>query len=198
MRHVLTLDELHGVLDYDPDTGIFSWKIQQSNAIKAGAKAGTLKPNGRVYISLFGDAYLAHRLAWFYVKGDWPKGTIRQRDGDLSSARFENLYEASITEVNVGRRLGKNNTSGRVGVTYNKRRKKWRVQIKRDWQTINLGYFDSFEEGCAARASAEEKFSPAGDGAEYERHIEHETMRRRQRVASPWAELANLFAADHH
>jgi hypothetical protein len=190
MRHAFTVDQLRAVLDYDPETGVFTWKVRQSNAVPAGSRAGTLKPNGRVYINAFGEAHLAHRLAWFYVKGEWPTGAIRQRDGNLADARFANLYEATRTEVNVQRRLGQNNTSGRVGVTFIKRRGKWRAQMKRDWNLITLGYFATFEEACAARTEAEQHLTAAPE--EYERHVEHDTMRRRQRVA--WNVLREDYA----
>jgi hypothetical protein len=160
-REAFSSEQLKSVLDYAPSTGKWTWITRQSNVIHEGAEAGSVKPNGRRYINVFGEAHLAHRLAHLYMTGEWPKGPVRQRNGIFDDCRWENLYESTRAEVNIARRLGKNNTSGRMGVSFSKRRGKWKAQIKRDWQTINLGYFVSFEDACAARAKAEEEIGRA-------------------------------------
>ena len=37
----LTHDTLTQLLDYDPATGIFAWKVARSNRVKTGSRAGS-------------------------------------------------------------------------------------------------------------------------------------------------------------
>lgn len=54
-----------------------------------------------------------------------------------------------------------NNTSGIKGVTWDKRKKKWKAQICLKRTQYNLGTYDSIEDAAKARKEAEEKlFKP--------------------------------------
>lgn len=72
---MLTQEELKRMLHYESETGIFTWKINKRGPVKRGDVAG--KTNGRGYrvIKIDGAYYYAHRLAWFYITGNWPKET---------------------------------------------------------------------------------------------------------------------------
>jgi Recombination endonuclease VII len=88
----LTSERLREALDYDPKTGVFVWKISPAKNVKAGSVAGGFgKGNGYQYIRLDGVEYTCGRLAWFYVKGEWPERRIRYRNGNKSDNRFANL-----------------------------------------------------------------------------------------------------------
>jgi hypothetical protein len=55
-------------------------------------------------------------------------------------------------------RLNRNNTSGRVGVTFDTRRRKWVAQIQIDGRNRALGRHDTFEAAVAAREAGERRY----------------------------------------
>lgn len=99
----LTLERLREALDYDPDTGIFRWKVRshKKSRLQIGDVAGSQKvaPNGRSYrvISIDGRAYQATQLAFFWVKGRWARGLVGQENGVRDDLRAENLIEMRTT-----------------------------------------------------------------------------------------------------
>ena len=52
----------------------------------------------------------------------------------------------------------KTNTSGVVGVYWQKASEKWHVRIRLNNKTIHLGYFDNLEDACKARKEGEIKY----------------------------------------
>lgn len=53
------------------------------------------------------------------------------------------------------RTMQKNNTSGHTGVSWDITRNKWKVSIKVDGKTINLGRFEDLQEAIDARKKYE-------------------------------------------
>jgi hypothetical protein len=51
-----------------------------------------------------------------------------------------------------------NNTSGRRGVSFNRRRQKWEAYIRFSGKHYHLGHFDEFKDAVKAREDAEEKY----------------------------------------
>lgn len=161
-RDALTAERLREVLDYDPDTGIFTWKMRIGSAV-AGKEAGcVVRYSDRLsYKQLQVDGRLdtAHRLAWLYVYGEWPSELIDHKDGDGLNNRIDNLRLANKAQNSINRGPQANNTSGYKGVTWYARRKKWMVRLKVSGRPIFLGYFDDKEDAAKAyRAAAEKHF----------------------------------------
>lgn len=98
-EHELSHSDLLRILDYDRNTGKFTWKVSRKGyrGIVAGALAGSLKDNGQGrtyhYIRIDGIDYLAQRLAWFYVTGHWPATRIEFEDGNRLNICLDNLRE---------------------------------------------------------------------------------------------------------
>lgn len=166
---------LRSRLDYDPETGIFTWKPKPVrdgkwrrhdlawNSRYAGTVAGSLTVNGYLEITIQSDdggraKYLLHRLAWFYVTGEWPDADIDHKDWNKANNRFANLRPAKRFQNNGNRGLQKNNTSGVRGVYWNARARHWIAQIQRDGRISYLGCFKSKEEAAAARLAASEAY----------------------------------------
>ena len=63
-----------------------------------------------------------------------------------------------LTTINPNKRIQKNNTSGKTGVSFNKRNKKWSAEIILKGKKIRLGYFDKKEDAIKARLKAEEEY----------------------------------------
>lgn len=85
----LTHEELTRLLDYDPDTGVFRWRVG-SGGIKAGSVAGT-KKTGANQIGLNGYKYISRKLAWFYIHGEMPRNNLFVKNGDQHDDRIANL-----------------------------------------------------------------------------------------------------------
>ena len=90
----LTHERLLEMLHYDAETGVFTWRRRVGN-VAAGATAGRVwGSNGYRFMRLDSTDYTAAQLAWFYVKGEMPKGPVRFQDGDQTNLRFDNLFPA--------------------------------------------------------------------------------------------------------
>ena len=150
----ITQKRLKEVLDYDPETGIFTW-IADHYSSKAGNQAGT--PNGRGYIrvGIDGRRYCAHRLAWLFVTGEFPKNQIAHRNLIKSDNQWNNLREATGSQNKANRNLQSNNTTGVKGIYYIRARRCWRAEIVKDRKNYFLGHFQTKEEARAARRAME-------------------------------------------
>jgi HNH endonuclease/AP2 domain len=157
----LTAAQLRAVLDYDPDTGLFRWRPRMNcrpewNTRYAGKVAGTpTKYLGYIQIGIYGRLYLAQRLAWLWMTGEWSASSdLDHRDTDTTNNRWSNLREATSSQnkMNVARRS--DNTSGYKGVSLDKRRNKWVAEVMIGKKTHYLGQFDTAEEAHAARTEA--------------------------------------------
>jgi hypothetical protein len=138
---------LRSLLDYDPDTGIFTWKFRTSNRIKVGDVAGYVNEEGYVQIGVDGKLYLAQRLAWLYVTGDWPMHDVDHWDTNPTNNAWKNLRDVPNAINAQNRRTpGTRNKSGYLGVSWSHRRQKWIAQVTIDGKQTNLGGYDTPEE----------------------------------------------------
>lgn len=152
----LTAERLREALNYDPATGIFIWRIPRGGQF-AGVEAGTLHVKGYITIYVDNWAYLAHRLAWLYVTGEWPPQHIDHRDTDRANNRWTNLRLATNGQNLSNRGRQANNTSGFKGVGLDKRNGRWSATIQVDGKQMRLGKFDTASEAHAAYAVAARK-----------------------------------------
>ena len=73
----LTQDVLKELLDYDPETGEWTWRNPLPRSrMKPGDVAGRITQCGRRQIRIASGFYYASRLAWLYMTGEWPKDQI--------------------------------------------------------------------------------------------------------------------------
>ena len=72
--------------------------------------------------------------------------------------RKQNLRICTRAENEHNKTIGKNNTSGHLGVIWNKARQKWRVVLGFNKKTYHLGEYDDIEEAIAVRKAAEKKY----------------------------------------
>ena len=153
---MLTQERLKELLDYDPDTGVFVWRVSRGS-VKAESVAGCTHHEGYVHISIDGRKRLAHRLAWLYVHGCWPTNQIDHINRVRDDNRLCNLREVTNQKNHWNRGKQKNNSSGLIGVFWDKKAKKWRAYINVCGKQKHLGLFDTQEEANAtyARAKAE-------------------------------------------
>lgn len=152
---MLTHERLKEVLNYDSETGIFSWKRKITN-IKDQTTAGALHNKGYIQITIDKKNYLAHRVAWFYVYGKWPQKQIDHINRIKTDNRIKNLRDVtnSTNQHNNGAR--RHNTSGVNGVINLKSRNCWVAQIYVDNKRIYLGTFKDKDKAISARKKYEE------------------------------------------
>lgn len=101
---------------------------------------------------------MAHRLAWLYVTGVWPEHQIDHIDGDGLNNRWDNLREVTNQENQQNRKRMSRNTSGVIGVSFDKGMQKWSARIKAAGKYQYLGCYDKLEDAAKARKDAEEKY----------------------------------------
>jgi hypothetical protein len=144
---MLTQSRLKQVLHYDPKTGIFT-------RIKSGKEAGGLWCSKKarvqyIQIRIDGKMHKAHRLAFLYMKGSWPKWMIDHKDENGLNNRWKNLREATRTENYQNVSKYSNNTSGEKNVYFHKRTKTWDVIFGIAKKLHHFGCFKTFEEAAA-------------------------------------------------
>lgn len=170
-----TSEELWALLDYDPETGVLTWKPRgvdtragrSWNTRFAGKEAGakmTRAEGGthhQIQVAVENRLYGAHRLIWKMMTGEEPPRVIDHKSGDPWDNRWKNLADGS------GGRNQKNQRSITMdhppGVCFDKARGLWRVYgIERGGQ-IYLGHYEpeDFDLACmeAMEFRAERGFS---------------------------------------
>lgn len=142
-------------LAYDSVAGEFFWVASRGGS-KLGKKAGTLTQNGYLHITYNYKAYLAHRLAWFFVHGKWPDGMIDHINRNKLDNRIENLrvVDNQTNQRNAG--MSAKNTSGHRGVYWHKNKKKWLASIRVDNKQLHLGSYNCITAAMFARKISEE------------------------------------------
>jgi hypothetical protein len=156
----ITAERLRELLDYDPETGVFTWRTSRSRNAKAGEEAGynQIAHTGRLYrvIKIDGKSMKAHRLAWLHVHGIIPSGDLDHIDGNGLNNSLSNLRQASRAQNGANRGLNANNTSGAKGVL--RSANKWRARIVVSGKLKHLGYFRSSADAAEAYAQAAKKY----------------------------------------
>ena len=155
----LTAEYVRSILDYDPDTGIFRWRVRSDvprewNARRAGKIAGGKMMNGYWFMAINNQRYLAHRLAWLWVTGAWPKADIDHANLKRDDNRFANLRDASSSENHQNRRPERGNASGIKGVSLHKASGLWFGEIRRGGKRVWCGYFRRKRDAAKAISTA--------------------------------------------
>lgn len=148
-------------LFYDPCTGFFTWKPRdnnQWNSRYAGKKAGYLNEKGYIRLNVCRKSYYAHRVAWVFMKGNFPSCEIDHINGVRDDNRFINLRDVAHNGNQQNQRaIHRNNTSGFLGVSFYNRDKYWVASISIDGKTKRLGRFDTAELARVAYLEAKRK-----------------------------------------
>lgn len=183
---ILNLDRFKQSLSYEPDTGFFRWMVRASNKTKIGDRAGVIGTNGRRVIVLGGVKVQAHRLAWFFVHGEWPEGDIKQKNGDHDDCSINNLSHVSKIEQARLRGALTTNTSGFRGVSRHKNGR-WQSSITANYKQINLGTYPTAEDASSAYEFAANLLAAAKTATECEIAADLIIQHRRKNVA--WERL---------
>jgi len=163
-RPLPPLEELKEFLDYNPDTGIFTWIKKLNRRMKdrlVGREAGVMNSwTYYIQIRFKGIDYRAHRLAYYMHHGIDPlEKLVDHIDGDKSNNKINNLRLATKSQNGANRvNLPSNNTSGAIGVCWDKKPKMWKALIMINGKAKHLGYFINKEDAIKARKEGEIKY----------------------------------------
>ena len=151
---IVSLDRLREVLHYNPETGLFTWRVKRRANISPGDIAGHIdESKGYVIITLFGRHYYGHVLAWFYVHGVWTEVDHKNRIGVHN--QLINLRAATRAETNRNQGVRSDNMLGVKGITRTGR--KFMARIFVNGASLYLGTFETLDEAISVRQEATKK-----------------------------------------
>lgn len=156
---------VRSLLSYDRESGELRW-LKTNGRARAGNVAGCIeKEFGYLVVGVRGKRYLSHRLIWLMETGEWPTGVIDHINGAPSDNRWVNLRDVGLKENahNLQRARRDNNSSGVLGVSWLKDRKKWRASIRVNGRQIGLGKFNTIEAAHAAYLKAKAVYHPTAN-----------------------------------
>lgn len=139
---MITQTELKEQLDYNPETGTFTWKVSKSGR-KLGGIIGTKNNLGYLITRFNYKIYSLHRLAWLYIYGEMPDDMVDHINGIKDDNRIENLRVVTNRENQTN--TYKNRKGRLVGAHFHKRAGKWCCSVKVDGKSTHLGYFETQE-----------------------------------------------------
>ena len=140
----ITIEHLRESLDYNTQTGVFTWRKNHRRPDLIGKTAGSIHSAGYISIAVHNIKRLAHRLAWFYVTGNMPDGHIDHINGNKLDNSFANLRQVTrFGNLQNMRQATKANKVGLLGVSAHQG--KWRAQIMANGKRIRASGFDTPE-----------------------------------------------------
>jgi len=134
----ITQDRLKEVLHYDPETGVFTWIKSLNPRAPVGKIVSNLSSEGYIRARIDNNLYFAHRLAFLYMDGTFPKEQTDHINGVRSDNRWINLRRITHSENGRNQRLQPTNKSGHAGVFWSNTHKRWIARIKINGKTRHI------------------------------------------------------------
>lgn len=138
-KKILTQEYLHTLFEYKD--GILYWK-KAKEKVTVGNNAGCISNTGYLCVGIDRTPFLNHRVIFMMHKGYMPI-MIDHIDGNKLNNKIENLRETTRGQNRMNSKLQSNNISGAKNVNWNKKHKKWYVQLSAEGKKLYFGsYFD--------------------------------------------------------
>lgn len=155
MSPTLTADRLRELVDYDKESGIFTWRLSRRRC-RLGGIDGYTREDGYVFVRIDKRLYRAHRLAWLWSYGEFPALEIDHINRNPADNRLVNLREVDSSQNKQNIAARRDNRSGYKGVFKHSQTGRWVAQIQADGKAKHLGCFATPEEASLAyqRAAA--------------------------------------------
>ena len=156
----LRYEEVARLFTYDRETGVLYWRIKDNMTIRHKYVAGTSRGKGGYrQVRIKGKAYLEHRIIMLLCFGHIPENAeIDHINHIRNDNRLFNLRFVTASENRRNQSINSRNTTGVMGVYFNKSKNKFRAQIQVNRRTIYLGYYDTLEGAAEARRQADRKY----------------------------------------
>lgn len=153
---ILSAARLRELLHYNPETGVFTWRVAGKGIPFIGAIAGGINRRGYWRIGVDLHRYMANVLAWLYMTGEWPTDDVDHKNGVRHDNRWDNLRPATRAVNNQNQRRARvDNKAGSLGVSPN--RKKWAASITLDGSKTHLGSYATREEAYGVYLEAKRR-----------------------------------------
>jgi len=160
----MTREDVLERVSYDPERGTF-YRLERSG--RGGCRGGLVPTQinhaGYPVLSVACRKFLAHRLAWLVMTGEDrdPSLPLDHINGDRSDFRWNNIRAATPALNTQNRGIGKNNTSGVLGVCWDKQSSRWKARVNRDGKQ-NVVMSDCFGRAVRARREMEKVYFEPG------------------------------------
>lgn len=151
---MITQEIVRKLFNYDPETGILTWKIRPANRVQIGDVVGSNIGKGYLQTKINGKKYYNHRIVYLHYHGYLPK-FIDHKKG--LSNKILNLRDCTSSQNNQNRKLGSRNASGIKGVYWNKPAKKWMAQLNIGGKNQCLGLFKNLPDAESSVKAARKK-----------------------------------------
>lgn len=140
----ITAETARSLLTYDEATGVVRWVRPNKSRMNYFSIAGSIGADGYRKIKILGRSYQIHRVIWLIVTGEWPQDEIDHINRVRDDNRWINLRQVSRKENANNRSLKRcGESSPLVGLSFSKRRQKWRVYYYRSGKYIHIGEYKS-------------------------------------------------------
>lgn len=162
---------LRTLLRYDSESGGLYWRHRSPEFFSDSTRAhhvstwnskhadraafSAINRDGYKTGTVLGETHLAHRVTWALEQGSWPVHQLDHIDGDRLNNRIHNLREATSVENNRNTTSRCNASSKFLGVSWQKKCKKWKSTIRINGIITHLGLFlDETDAAMAYDAAA--------------------------------------------
>ena len=145
------LDRINNDLQYDPETGLITWKRNDGQMIKDQI-AGTISHEYRnidIRQNYKRKTLRGHCIAWYLYYGVWPSLEIDHKDLNKLNNKINNLRLATHRQNQLNRKVQLNNKLGEKNILFHKNR--FIVQFKKNSKPYILGHFKTLDEAIIVR-----------------------------------------------
>lgn len=153
---MISQEVLQRVLNYDPETGAFTWVQTLGSRAQNGTPAGSRDQKGYLRVWLCGVNYKLHRLAFVWMTGSCQAAQIDHINQIKDDNRWVNLRAVTNAENQQNTSLRKDSKTGFTGVTCFGRAQ-YRATIRKDGTLYHLGLFDRPEDASEAYLAAKQR-----------------------------------------
>ncbi|MEQ1950960.1 HNH endonuclease [Mesorhizobium yinganensis] len=170
MKVLPSQETLRALLDYDPMTGELTWKFRPLSMFAsqrafstwnnryAGMPAFTAIDKKGYRVGAIQNVFYRASRVIYKREHNVDADQVDHEDGDTLNNRLLNLRDVTGQQNQMNMKTPSNNTSGHIGVVWDKAKQKWAARIKHERRHINLGRFNDFDAAVAARKEAEIKY----------------------------------------
>lgn len=138
-------------MDYDPTTGILTWR-------DGGKVAGFVGNRGYLRVKFQRREWLAHVLAWAWAFGHVPKLQLDHINRVKTDNRLCNLRVVTpaqnMANRDVPKCTGPDGSPLPAGVQFNRLERKFKVTLRRNGRRLHLGTYPTANEAVQALREA--------------------------------------------
>jgi HNH endonuclease len=149
---MLTQQDVRRLFNYDPLTGVLTWRVRSSRRLHVGDRAGfeDYQKDGsprRRQVRIDNASYNEAHVIWLWMTGTLPIDKIDHIDLNPFNNSWSNLREADASGNTAN---GRNRRPGRLKWTYLQSSGRYQAQVRSKGVLHCLGSYDTEQEAHAA------------------------------------------------